>query len=202
MQQWKVQVYDEPYRYVVIDNYLPEEEYEAFKEDYLDNFDLYYNDRRRKEIPEIKRKKQTAFAGDNTIYGIGEWTEIAKRNFHLDEDFIKKYFPEHRKFTSLENMFTVNLSKAGHVQKIHSEINSKVLSAICYIAPEESIGTILYDKDKKFHTEVDWKPNRCVIMAGISDKTWHNFKAPDDHWRVTFNAFLVRSEKDIERFGS
>lgn len=201
MEQWKIEVFDEPYRYVVIDNYLPEDAYQAFKDDYLENFDLYYYDPRRKEIPEVNRNKQTAVADDGTLYGIGEWTDIAKNNFHLDEDFLKKYFPEHRGYSELSSLFTVNISKEGHVQKIHDEVKSKVLSAICYIAPEESIGTLLYDGDKKFHTEVKWKPNRCVIMAGITGKTWHNFKAPSDKWRITFNAFLNRTDEDVERFG-
>lgn len=193
MTHWNLQVYDEPYRYVVIDNYYPQDVYEAIRDDYLENIGLYWGDPRRGH-----KLLQTATADDGTMYGIGEWQEIVKDHLYINEDFLKEHFTDYRSYEFLDYKIDMNLAKPNHKQKIHCEAGFKVLSAVCYIAPEESIGTHLYNLDKSYHSTIEWKPNRCLIFPGISDVTWHSFDCPSDSWRVTQNTFLTRTEYNVD----
>ena len=52
-------------------------------------------------------------------------------------------------------------------------------------------GTLIYDTDKNFHSEIKWKPNRTLAFAGITDKTWHSYKVEPKKIRISVNTFLV-----------
>lgn len=189
MNHWNLQVYEEPYRHIVIDNYYPQDVYEAIKSDFLENIDLYRSDPRR------LNGLNTAIADDGSLYGIGEWQEIVKDHLYIDEDFLKEHFIDYRSYTHLDRKITMNLANPNYKHKIHSEASIKVLSAVCYIAPEESLGTHLYNLDRSYHSTVEWKQNRCLIFPGMTGVTWHSFESPSDSWRLTQNTFLTRPEE-------
>ena len=97
---------------------------------------------------------------------------------------------EHRpvKNPFVETDISINLPNNEY--RIHDEKKRKVLSFVTYIHPAKSYGTVLYDKDKNYVKEVEWKPSRTMVFAGKTGHTWHNFKS-GDHVRITMNSFIV-----------
>jgi len=81
---------------------------------------------------------------------------------------------------------------------IHDEAKCKILSVVTYIAPSNGKGTILYDKDKNFVKEVEWKPNRTLIFAPIDNVTWHSYKSEGEDIRFTMNSFIRRPDWSSE----
>lgn len=75
---------------------------------------------------------------------------------------------------------------------IHDEAEHKVLSNVVYLFPAIGTGTILYDEDKNFHSEVKWEQNRALLFAGITGKTWHSYETKENTVRITINSFLCR----------
>jgi hypothetical protein len=74
--------------------------------------------------------------------------------------------------------------------RIHDESESKILSIVTYVASNNGKGTRLYDSDKKFIKEVEWKENKALIFAGITGKTWHDYYSEQGSYRITVNTFL------------
>ena len=107
-------------------------------------------------------------------------------------EWTQEYFPEHRKFTTYKVDHQVQMSPVGHTYPIHDEARRKVLSIVHYLG-EEGDGTLIYDKDKNPVGEIEWKPNRAFIFAGIDGLTWHAYRNTKDHERATIMSFLIRT---------
>lgn len=112
-------------------------------------------------------------------------------------DFIgmKEDFPHYRKsedgyYVEVEVVCTTN----GASYPIHDEGGRKIFSTVIYMMPNESIGTVIYDKDQNYFGEIEWKPNRALQFAGIKNTTWHSYHAPEKRVRVTINVFVCRNE--------
>ena len=73
---------------------------------------------------------------------------------------------------------------------IHYDSPSKVLTAVTYIAPEISRGTILYDTNRKYVTEAPWKPNSTLIFAPEDFVTWHSYETIEGQYRIAISQFL------------
>lgn len=70
--------------------------------------------------------------------------------------------------------------------KVHTDTSAKLFSLVLYWKPKEnSCGTRLYDSDKNFVKEVDWKFNRAVGFWNRSHHH-HDFYSDVDE-RITFN---------------
>jgi hypothetical protein len=93
--------------------------------------------------------------------------------------------------------------------EIHDEPNYKVMSLVVYLAPETSIGTLLYleNDENSFHHEVEWDVNSALMFYTIPNKTWHKYKTNDKR-RFTLNFYFEtlesldpsRNSYNIERF--
>lgn len=105
-------------------------------------------------------------------------------------------FEQHRPFRKLSLYHEINVILDGHSYPIHDENPRKILSIVNYIAPELSTGTLIYDQDKNFIKEVEWKPNRTLVFAGITDVTWHSYEVRPKQPRITLNTFLVDDDMD------
>jgi hypothetical protein len=109
----------------------------------------------------------------------------------ITEDILKE-FPQYRDYKKLELATEVNICLDDLSYPIHDEAKSKVLSAVTYLFPEVSRGTLLYDTDKNFVAEVEWKANRTLIFAPIDNVTWHAYKSIPGSYRITVNMFLIK----------
>lgn len=111
----------------------------------------------------------------------------------LDESFFH-VLPNHRPYNHLSPYWEINFLRGPLSYPIHDEAPRKVLSCVVYVGPEENAGTRLFDKDKNFVKEVEWKPNRAFIFAAIDGVTWHDYTCPKGSLRITINQFLQRHE--------
>lgn len=100
-------------------------------------------------------------------------------------------FEEHRVYEKLNHYSEINIILDGHDYPIHDENPKKILSIVNYISPDVSTGTLIYDQHKNYHSEVEWAPNRSLIFAGITGKTWHAYKVNPKKIRITVNTFLT-----------
>lgn len=87
------------------------------------------------------------------------------------------------------------VSRPHAIGDIHDEGTNKVMALIIYLEPEESIGTLLYEKDNldSLSTVIPWKPNRAFLMFSQPCVTWHKFDALDKP-RITLNFYFEKQE--------
>ena len=105
----------------------------------------------------------------------------------VDENYLA-IFDKHRNYKSLKVKNQVILCNGNVDYRIHDEREDKILSAVTYIHPEIALGTRLYNKDKSFCCDVEWKPNRMLLFCGETDVTWHSYHATSE--RITLHTFL------------
>lgn len=170
-------MYTDPWPHMVIDNYYAPD---------------VYNDICKKakkflarNVTPSTRKQEFPFAENSGL-------QDAIDSRLLTEDMLEN-FPDHRDHTSLSLYWEVNYLLGPFSYKIHDESERKVLSSVVYVTPEENSGTRLYDKEKRFVKEIEWKPNRALIFAAIDGVTWHDYTCPRGKYRITINQFLQRS---------
>ena len=103
----------------------------------------------------------------------------------------------HRPYETLRLDWYWSVQKGPFEYKIHAEDTKKVLSVVVYLG-DNGRGTDLYNPDKSYYGEVEWKPNRAFIFAG-SDVTWHSYRTNADEKRITLNGFLYADQKGSNR---
>lgn len=101
-------------------------------------------------------------------------------------------FPKFRPYPSLNLFWEVNFLLGPFSYPIHDESQRKVLSCVVYVDPVENNGTYLYNADKSFNRQVEWKPNTALIFPAVDGVTWHNYDCPSGKYRVTVNQFLEK----------
>lgn len=153
--------------------------------------------RMKQEIIDYVKANSKLISGINIINEIRELnlplTKACIDSRPINEEWLKT-FSEYREYESLkvENQIIICIGEQAEY-RIHDERPEKILSAVLYITPDRSTGTLIYDQNKVFVKEVEWKPNTALIFPGITDKTWHNYKAGFSKIRITLNTFLVKS---------
>ena len=115
---------------------------------------------------------------------------------HICEDDLR-YFSYHRQYEkSLTLNTTICIIFNNDVREdddpIHYDSPSKVLTAVTYVSPELSRGTILYDCNRKYVTEAAWKPNLTLIFPPKDFVTWHSYETIKGQYRIAINQFLKK----------
>lgn len=181
----QVEYFQEPWPYIVIDDFYPSDVLEKIKQgakEAYSQYDLKPLDRNKCEVPlEIAEL-------DNHDYEF--FFKELNKNRNDIKDFDEKYG-----FT-LERWFNFIIPKdgKGFEYPLHFEHPSKIMSVVVYIAPDEGTGTLIHKENKDFFTEIKWKPNRALIFSGIKGITWHGYKCNPEHkYRLTYNTFLRKS---------
>lgn len=78
---------------------------------------------------------------------------------------------------------------------IHDESIYKVLNLVCYLQPEDSVGTKLYSGPgpELLVKQVEWRANRAALFYPGKDITWHNWTGQQtDDPRITLNFFIEK----------
>lgn len=109
----------------------------------------------------------------------------------VNETLLQK-FPRTREYSTLSTYSEINICLGAFSYPIHDENHAKVLSVVTYLFPEISKGTLIYDTDKTFYKEVEWKQNRTLIFAPLDGITWHSYEVSNIPVRITINTFLTR----------
>jgi hypothetical protein len=81
--------------------------------------------------------------------------------------------------------------------EIHIDHGRKLWSFVSYLFPKNSSGTKLYDKDKNFLQEIEWKQNRAFAFCsrgGDINPTWHDYGNNSDEYRVTLAVFICKDK--------
>lgn len=173
-----------PWPHIVTDNYYETSLFESMK----DEITSYV-----KSMSTLDR--QTFFRSSDPTFKTAFPNTFKCANSVSPYDQLKK-FSTHRPFKSLSYYFEINVILDGHDYPIHDENPRKVLSIVNYIAPVHSTGTLIYDADKKYIREVEWKQNRTLIFPGLTGVTWHAYKVEPKKPRITLNTFLTRDDLD------
>lgn len=173
---------NEPWPHMVIDSYYPPELFLAM----------------RKEIVAYLGSNPSKFSNARQVFFRSTDYDFSTTFPHtfLCVNSVSPYkmlehFKEHRPYVKMSHYNEINVIVDGHDYPIHDENPRKIFSIVNYITPENSTGTLIYDTDKNFHSEVKWKPNRTLAFAGITDKTWHSYKVEPKKIRISVNTFLV-----------
>ena len=178
------QMSEDPWPHMVIDNYYDPQKLQAVEEEFANH---------------LRYKSSDTWA---------EFHNISQLLYTTKHPNFKKVFP-----TAWDCLYSVNPTPflkcfekirpygesvtvyhelsyiSSHLEyPIHYDIEEKVLSFVTYVN-SEGTGTLLYDENKNFVKEVEWKPNRSLVFAGETDVTWHSYKT-DHRPRLTINTFI------------
>ena len=176
-----MEVFKEPWAHIVIDDFYPEEVFKKLVK--------YSKDKLKENSFGSNGKFRMRFERDP------ELDDILKDNV-LSSDYLK-YFKQHREVDKDSYVYTEVAGIIGpYKYKLHSEAPNKIMSLVVYLGPEINRGTRLFDKDKKFFKELDWKPNRAFIFCGIDDVTWHDYLCDKGTFRITINQFLEKGKSE------
>jgi hypothetical protein len=170
---------DEPWPHIIVDDYYELEKFAAM----------------RAELAAFFRDKGSL---ERQVYTTTN-TDFLK-NFPITLDCLNskdpleylELFPNRREHNNLNLYHEVSFIADEFEYPIHCEAENKVISIVTYVAPSKSRGTLLYDKEKNFVKEVEWKSNRTLVFAGMTAVSWHNYKADSKAPRITINTFLTR----------
>lgn len=156
--------YTDPWEHIVIDDFFPEDQFQKFC-DQAKSFDPRNNDVDRYFL------NYDPFQIDNLIE---KFSNVKSNNGNFNKLV---------HFASIRGKF---------IHQLHTDANFKIMTAVLYLSPEKSIGTRLFDSNKKYSKTVEWKPNRLVVFCS-NDNTWHDFLSVVGE-RHTLNYFLVDSD--------
>jgi hypothetical protein len=81
----------------------------------------------------------------------------------------------------------------------HTDVSTKILSTVVYIAPEKNRGTIIADnKELKNSQEIEWKQNRAFIFSSEKhpNPTWHGYSSDGVSSRLTLVWYMQNNLKD------
>jgi hypothetical protein len=215
LDNWVIQKHEEPWPYLIIDNFYDKKTWDYVQENLVHNPKEYFTQwperwgRTSRGLTygslhrEIDRENRLSYEPHEDPIITNYFLE------HTGEDFMKKHFKTYRSYTELGTYVAV---KYHHEQyrhmSIHDESSDKVMTILTYLNPEYNIGTIVYDKDKNFHHVVTWKKNRAIVMCAIDGVTWHDCMSSEpssppkdgvigntDH-RITIDCFLTRPDNE------
>lgn len=108
--------------------------------------------------------------------------KIRKEFFDIYLQFPKKRFMFFPKVLS-----HIVIIPPGFKNPIHFDRFYKILTSVTYVHPDSGDGTYIHtSKDSLIQKEIDWRPNRSLVFAGLKNKTWHSYENTTNQPRVTF----------------
>ena len=188
MNHWKVQKYDNPWPYIIIDNFFDDEVWGYIQNKIIAN---------KKEYIEQNRKYVDTHIGGYLFEAIPDQTLKNFFDKNLTIDFIKNNFKRHMGFTEIYSEVDIKFHYKPKAHRIHDEVPQKVLSTVVYVDPTHNVGTVIFDKDKNFHGVITWKPNRALVFTAESGVTWHSFGNWENSMRITIDHFIQRIDSDF-----
>ena len=195
----EIQYFDDPFRYAVIDDFFNKEDLEFVKsklghiQENKDFNSILDTDKIRKRI--LKKNLHDFNKNPNERFA---------KYFELLDSLDIKNDPE-KEYTS-EYAYFFRVKKLKEDYPVHTENIYKAISLVVYLGEEQNFGTELYDNNKNFVKEVEWKYNRAFVMSGFNNQkgtlpgnsTWHTYKTKPGTLRRTFFGYTTSSIKSIK----
>jgi hypothetical protein len=179
-------IFSEPWPHIVDDNYFDSNSFEMVKTEIID-------------FVKTQKIKTGITIFDNL--NVQDYPTLIKtikgvNDRIFDNVWIDQNFPFHRLYSKkLKAKHQIIVCIGESEYRIHEDSPDKILSIVTYVHPNKSAGTLIYDKNKQFVKQVDWKPARTLIFAPMDKTTWHNYKSIDKSFRITLNTFLMRDNE-------
>jgi hypothetical protein len=184
-------IINDPWPYKIIDNVLPPDVFEKFRKaatilSSVEKDDQYYADGIwPNEFVELGLESSLA---DDVIL-------IADQLLTIKTELLMQ-FPKHiNSQVGYYNIPRFNYSIGNQNSAIHDEGTSKTMALVIYLIPAQTAGTRLYNgpDETSFVTEVEWKPNRAMLMMSQPGVTWHSYKG-NGFPRYTLNLYYEKME--------
>lgn len=191
-----IQYFDDPFRYVVIDNFFDEEDY-TYCSNILDEKTTLGTGNGSDRSLKRKLKKDLhnyITAPDNRFAKYFEL--IDSLDIRLDKE--KEYTQDY--------VFNFRVRDIDEDYPVHCENIYKAITVVVYMSEETNYGTELYDEGKNFVKEIKWKNNRAFIMSGFNNQkgklegnsTWHTYHLAPGKIRRTFFGHTLASMESIK----
>jgi len=173
---------DSPWQYWVVDDFCTEEEYSQFvKESESFSFDQnpYSVGLNEQQIvtslptgcpPEQSEIPLPKFLSKQEV---GEAESTLPEHITDDYPLIQRMFSIMKKEVNAIWTKEYWLTKKGHVCPAHRDTGQEI--GLCVYIGERGEGTKIYDSNKNFVTQVEWKPNRALILPR-SPNSYHGFE--------------------------
>lgn len=184
-------VINDPWPYKIIDNILNPETFDRLRQaavflSGVEKDDQYYSDG----------------IWPNEFVGLGldqkladDVTTIADQLLTINKELLLQ-FPNHLKSqVGYYNIPRFNYSIGKVNSSIHDEGRSKTMALVIYLIPEQTLGTRLYNgpSQENFVKEIEWKPNRAMLMMSQPGITWHSYIGAGTA-RYTLNLYFEKME--------
>ena len=94
--------------------------------------------------------------------------------------------------------YALQVQPPNSTSVIHIDHGRKHWSFVNYLFPSNSNGTGLFDENKKFVTEIEWKSNRGLAFSSsgpssTSSATWHEYRNDSEtDYRITMAVFICK----------
>jgi hypothetical protein len=182
-----------PWEHALVDNFYKEELFKTMKVELLSFYKKnYYKSNNFRFIREQDTNKWVCnYTGLNERF---PYTTKCVDSLKLSESDLLN-FTAYRKYKQLKQRFDISIStytKNIPDYEIHDDVSSKVLTAVTYVYPLTSRGTILYNSEKEYVTEVPWRLNTTLIFPPLDNITWHSYEPYPNSYRIVLNQFLER----------
>jgi hypothetical protein len=184
-------VINHPWPHKIIDNILDPIAFEKIRQaavflSNVDKDDQYYSDGIwPNEFVRLGLDQQLA----------DDVTTIADQMLTINKTLLRQ-FPNHLESqVGYYNIPRFNYSIGKVNSSIHDEGRSKTMALVIYLIPEQTLGTRLYSgpAQENFVKEVEWKPNRAMLMMSQPGITWHSYVGTGAA-RYTLNLYFEKME--------
>jgi hypothetical protein len=111
-------------------------------------------------------------------------------------DILAELAPEKVKLYKSSGI-SVILSGKDKKYMAHTDVDSKILSTVIYLAPEKNRGTLIAENKQMDNAqEIEWKQNRAFIFSAQKNITWHSYGADGVNPRLVLVWYMQKVLKD------
>jgi hypothetical protein len=164
-----LQYYDNPWPYVVIDNFLPEDLLQEVISN-INSDDLIY----------------TSLGSSGRFIPPPLSDKIVKITKELfNKSFDKLNISNRNK--EYNNIRTLIVYRTpNHKYPVHVDNYEKLFTVVIYLSPEEADGTSIHNINETYSHDVEWKVNRALAFIPTNN-TWHSINSKIPTTRTTLN---------------
>ena len=193
-----VQYFDTPFRHAVIDNFFNDKDYKSLTEI------LNHNE---KTIEFIKGSIIDLSKDPDQVHNwVTTPDEIMAPYFKYISSLETLKLDHEKEFSSEYRYYVRSKNSDFDPYPIHTENLYKAMSLVVYMGEHHNYGTELYDNDREFVKEIEWKDNRAFIMCGYSNQkgklsgnsTWHAYRIKPETIRRTIFGYVCATENSCK----
>lgn len=198
MIERKIDYFDLPFKHAVIDNFFSDQDYSTLTNIFEEN---------EKNIP---FEKGSIIDHSKDPDQVHDWTEnpdeiLAPYFKYIASLESLKLDPE-REFSTQYRYYVRSKNSDFKPYPIHTENIYKAMSLVVYMGNEPNYGTQLFDDERNFVKEIEWKDNRAFIMCGYSNQkgklpgnsTWHGYRIKPNTIRRTIFGYVITTDNSCQ----